>query len=105
MAAPTQPFAMADLVSAAHLLSTGQMGLATFEVSVRTLPPNRSYLVVAGLEAALTLLEEQRVHDRLPPLLQVDQPLAVDLLLEIHGLPRASEALPRDDGLALRDVR
>ena len=69
-------------------------------------------LVVAGVRELdafdalfFALLEEQRVHDRLPPLLQVDQPLAVDLLLQIHGLPRASEALTRDDGLALRDVR
>jgi nicotinate phosphoribosyltransferase len=35
---------------------------ATFELFVRTLPPNRSYLVAAGLEQALEYLENLRFH-------------------------------------------
>src|SRR6478672_7291992 len=38
--------------------SAGFTGQATFELYVRSLPANRSYLVAAGLEQALDYLEQ-----------------------------------------------
>jgi nicotinate phosphoribosyltransferase len=40
----------------------GMAGIATFELYVRHLPPNRRFLVVAGLEQALSHLEGLRIH-------------------------------------------
>ena len=46
-----------ELTMAAGYLQTGFDARATFELFVRHLPPHRSYLVAAGLEQALSFLE------------------------------------------------
>jgi nicotinate phosphoribosyltransferase len=47
-----------ELTMMAGYYSAGFTGQATFELYVRSLPPNRSYLVAAGLEQALDYLEQ-----------------------------------------------
>lgn len=47
-----------ELTMAAGYLQTGFEGHATFELFVRSLPPRRNFLVVAGLEQALEFLEQ-----------------------------------------------
>lgn len=49
-----------ELTMAQSFLRHGQTGEAAFELSVRTLPPNRGYLVTAGLEQVLAHLETLR---------------------------------------------
>jgi len=44
-------------------LDQGMNGTAVFEFFVRTLPPERGFLVAAGLETLLTYLEELKFHD------------------------------------------
>jgi nicotinate phosphoribosyltransferase len=46
-----------ELRMAASYLRRGMQGLATFSLFVRRLPPERGFLVVAGLEDCLTFLE------------------------------------------------
>ena len=46
-----------ELTMAAGYWRAGMTGNATFELFVRHLPANRSYLIVAGLEQALQYLE------------------------------------------------
>ena len=47
-----------ELTMAAGYLETGMDAEATFELFVRHLPPQRNYLVVAGIEHALAYLEQ-----------------------------------------------
>ena len=49
-----------ELTMAAGYFDAGTNRAATFELSVRGLPPNRGYLVAAGIEPALAYLEEVR---------------------------------------------
>lgn len=49
-----------ELTMAAGYVQTGMDARATFELFVRTLPPRRNYLVVAGLQQALDFLESVR---------------------------------------------
>ena len=49
-----------ELTMAAGYFGAGTSGSATFELSVRGLPPNRGYLVAAGIEPALAWLEDLR---------------------------------------------
>lgn len=49
-----------ELTMAQSFLRHGQTGVAAFELSVRRLPPNRGYLVAAGLEQVLAHLESLR---------------------------------------------
>ena len=49
-----------ELTMAQSFLRHGQTGQAAFELSVRRLPPNRGYLVAAGLEQVLAHLETLR---------------------------------------------
>ena len=49
-----------ELTMMAGYFTTGFMPSATFELYVRELPPNRSYLIAAGLEQALEYLEHLR---------------------------------------------
>jgi nicotinate phosphoribosyltransferase len=49
-----------ELTMAAGYIETGFEARATFELFVRTLPPQRNYLVAAGLEQALAFLETVR---------------------------------------------
>jgi nicotinate phosphoribosyltransferase len=49
-----------ELTMAQAFLHAGMDGEATFELFVRTLPPQRGYLVAAGLEQALAYLENLR---------------------------------------------
>jgi nicotinate phosphoribosyltransferase len=49
-----------ELAMMAGYHATGNLPLATFELYVRELPPNRSFLVAAGLEQALDYLEQIR---------------------------------------------
>ncbi len=49
-----------QITMAAAYVQTGVAEGATFELLVRALPPNRSYLVAAGLETALDYLENLR---------------------------------------------
>ncbi len=49
-----------QLTMAAAYVQTGVAERATFELFVRALPPNRSYLLAAGLETALDFLESLR---------------------------------------------
>jgi nicotinate phosphoribosyltransferase len=46
-----------ELTMAQSFLRHGQNGIASFELSVRKLPPHRGYLVAAGLEQVLAHLE------------------------------------------------
>src|SRR5579862_8288157 len=46
-----------ELTMAQSYLDEGMEGLATFSLFVRTLPPNRGFLVAAGLDDALAYLE------------------------------------------------
>ncbi len=52
-----------ELTMAAGYFQHGVNHTATFELFVRTLPPNRSYLVVAGIEQALDYLRQLRFHE------------------------------------------
>lgn len=52
-----------ELVMADSYLREGMNEPATFDLFVRSLPPQRSFLVSAGLEAALHYLEHLRVDD------------------------------------------
>ena len=52
-----------ELAMMAGYHATGHLPLATFELYVRELPPNRSFLVAAGLEQALDYLEQIRFSD------------------------------------------
>src|SRR3990170_3307369 len=52
-----------ELVMADSYLREGMNQNATFDLFVRSLPPRRSFLVSAGLEAALYYLEQLRVDD------------------------------------------
>ena len=45
-----------ELTMAAGYVQTGFEGHATFELFVRSLPPRRNFLAVAGLEQALEFL-------------------------------------------------
>src|SRR5437868_1366953 len=59
--APQPPALLTDLYEltmAAAYFETGIDGAATFEIFIRNLPPNRGYLLAAGLEQALDYLEE-----------------------------------------------
>src|SRR5207245_5979970 len=49
-----------ELTMAAAYHSRGMLGPATFELSVRSLPPERGFLVACGLEQALDYLEALR---------------------------------------------
>ncbi|OGG44920.1 MAG: nicotinate phosphoribosyltransferase [Candidatus Handelsmanbacteria bacterium RIFCSPLOWO2_12_FULL_64_10] len=49
-----------QLTMAQTYLAEGMDGMATFSLFARNLPPNRGYLVAAGLEDALTYLENFR---------------------------------------------
>ena len=49
-----------ELAMAAGYVQTGFEARATFELFVRSLPPRRNFLVVAGLEQALDFLEAVR---------------------------------------------
>ena len=49
-----------ELTMAAGYFHAGMTGSASFELSVRALPPDRGYLVAAGLEPALEHLEQLR---------------------------------------------
>ena len=49
-----------ELTMAAGYFDAGMSGRATFELSVRTLPPERGFLVTAGIEPALAFLEGVR---------------------------------------------
>ncbi len=53
-----------ELTMAAAYHRDGLDGEVTFDLFVRDLPPQRGYLVVAGLERALSYLEELRFPDR-----------------------------------------
>jgi nicotinate phosphoribosyltransferase len=69
-----------ELTMMAGYYSTGFMPAATFDLYVRELPPNRSFLVAAGLEQALDYLEQLRftetdiAHLRTLPALQRVRP-------------------------------
>ena len=52
-----------ELAMMAGYHASGNLPLATFELYVRELPPNRSFLVAAGLEQALDYLEQIRFSD------------------------------------------
>ncbi len=52
-----------ELTMAAGYLQTGFAARATFELFVRNLPPQRNYLVAAGLEQALEFLEHVNFND------------------------------------------
>lgn len=52
-----------ELVMADSYLREGMNEPATFDLFVRSLPPRRSFLVSAGLEAALAYLEQARVDE------------------------------------------
>ena len=52
-----------ELTMAAGYLQTGFEARATFELFVRNLPPQRNYLVAAGLEQALDFLEHVNFND------------------------------------------
>ncbi len=52
-----------ELTMAAGYFAAGRNERASFELFVRELPPNRSYLVVAGLEQALHFLRTLRFSD------------------------------------------
>jgi nicotinate phosphoribosyltransferase len=52
-----------ELTMAAAYFEYQFTGNATFELFVRSLPPERGYLVAAGLEQALQYLEELRIQD------------------------------------------
>jgi len=52
-----------ELTMAAGYVQKGIEARATFELFVRQLPPNRNYLVAAGLEQALDFLEGVRFSD------------------------------------------
>ncbi len=52
-----------ELTMAAGYLQTGFEARATFELFVRNLPPQRNYLVAAGLEQALEFLEHVNFND------------------------------------------
>lgn len=54
-----------ELVMADSYLQEGMNEPATFDLFVRSLPPRRSFLVSAGLEAALHYLEHFRVDDEM----------------------------------------
>src|SRR5712691_1656021 len=64
-----------ELTMMAGYHAAGLMVLATFELSVRALPPNRSFLVAAGLEQALEYLETLRF-----------QPEDIDYLRDLPNL-------------------
>ena len=49
-----------ELTMAAAYFENGMQESATFELFVRSLPPNRNYLIVAGLEQALDYLANFR---------------------------------------------
>ena len=53
-----------ELTMAAGYFDAGTERAATFELSVRGLPPDRGYLVAAGIEPALAYLEELRFTAR-----------------------------------------
>src|SRR4029453_130855 len=52
-----------ELNMAASYLRRGMEEVATFSLFVRHLPPNRGFLVSAGLEPCLTFLEGFGFHD------------------------------------------
>lgn len=52
-----------QLTVTASLHEHGFTDIATFEVATRRMPPNRGYLVAAGLERVLEILEEFRFDD------------------------------------------
>ncbi|MGH7950184.1 MAG: nicotinate phosphoribosyltransferase [Candidatus Binataceae bacterium] len=52
-----------QLTVTASLFEHGFTDLATFEVATRRMPPNRGYLVAAGLERVLEILEEFRFDE------------------------------------------
>ena len=52
-----------QLTMAAGYHASGQHGRASFELSVRELPPSRGFLVAAGLDEALTFLETASFTD------------------------------------------
>src|SRR6201984_1253050 len=52
-----------ELTMAAGYLQTGFEARATFELFVRNLPPQRNYLVAAGLEQALEFLDHVNFND------------------------------------------
>ena len=63
MAAPIAQGLVTDLYQLTMLqayLEHGMRGPATFELFVRRLPPNRNFLIAAGLDAALDYLERLR---------------------------------------------
>jgi nicotinate phosphoribosyltransferase len=49
-----------EITMAAGYYSFGEIGQGSFELSVRHLPPDRGYLIAAGLDQALEYLE--RLH-------------------------------------------
>jgi nicotinate phosphoribosyltransferase len=78
-----------ELTMMAGYYVAGMTGRASFELYVRELPPNRSFLVTAGLEQALDYLESLRFRP--------DEIEYLRLLPNVKRVPRAffDELLPR----------
>ena len=77
-----------ELTMMAGYYTAGLQAPATFELYVRDLPPNRSFLVAAGLEQALAYLEQLRFSDEdiahlrgLPALWQLPPTANISVLL------------------------
>ena len=86
---PTLPFGFAELLLAGRLRQAGSEETWTFEISLPSLPPRRSFLIAAGLEHAVALLE--RLAQEGPDLSGLDAarlpaPLDADLLQHVESL-------------------
>ncbi|HET6163040.1 MAG TPA: hypothetical protein VFG37_05195 [Planctomycetota bacterium] len=85
----TLPFGFAELLLAGRLRQAGSEETWTFEISLPSLPPRRSFLIAAGLEHAVALLE--RLAQEGPDLSDLDAarlpaPLDADLLEHVESL-------------------
>jgi nicotinate phosphoribosyltransferase len=85
----TLPFGFSELLLAGRMRQSGCEETWTFEISLPVLPPKRSFLIAAGLEHAVGMLE--RFAEEGPDLAGLDPkrlpaPLDADLLEQIESL-------------------
>lgn len=87
-----------ELTMAASYFAEGMFAPATFSLHVRKLPPNRSYLVAAGLEDALEFLESFHFSAAAIDYLRATGLFADDFLDYLRGLRFTGEVMAMPEG-------
>ena len=88
-----------ELTMAAAYHACGRDGVASFEVFVRSLPPERNFLVAAGVGEVLDALDQWTFDDEAITFLRTVPELPADFLDRLHGLHFTGEirAIPEGE--------